>query len=121
VEASLATPTAVLPNALIYGWANPEWAKALGNALGKLAGQIADNGPVPGQRELDHADRLAMFKVAIVWALNEMDASVNLSAEQVTFAELAARQFITDAKHVGRDPSSSSAKYFRYASISALE
>jgi hypothetical protein len=102
VEASLAAPTARLPDALVYGWANPGGAKALGDALGKLAGQIEDNGP--GQRELDHADRLAMFRVAVVWVLNQLGANVNLSTEQTTFAQLAARQFMNDFQHVEPNP-----------------
>jgi len=97
-------PAEDLPNALVYGWSNPGEAKALGDALGMLVGRIEDNGPGPGQRELDPADKLAMFKAAIVWVLDQLGASANLSAEQTAFAEMAARQVINNFHHVGTDP-----------------
>jgi hypothetical protein len=105
LEASVAAPKQAVPDALVYGWANPEEAKALGDALGMLAGRIEDNGPVPGDRELDRPDRLAMFKVAIVCVLDQLGASAKLSSEQLTFAELAARQFINDFRRVEPNPS----------------
>jgi hypothetical protein len=104
-KAYLHVPKPAAPNALAFGWANPEWAKALGDGLGRLAGIIEDNGPVPGDRELDRPNSLAMFKVAVVWVLDQLGASANLSSEQVALAESAARQLITDTKRGGKDPS----------------
>jgi hypothetical protein len=109
-KAYLHVPKPAAPDALVYGWANPADAKVLGTGLGKLAGHIEDNGPVPGDRQMDReasrADKLAMLKMAIVKVLDQLGASANLSSEQVHFVESAARQFIIETKRRGgQDPS----------------
>ncbi len=108
-----------LPDALTYGWANPGGAKALGDALGLLAGRIEDFGAGPsetpwqpgiyglvrvGGKELEPAEKMALLKLAIARVLDALGARASLSSEQTAFADLIARQFINDFQRVEPDP-----------------
>jgi hypothetical protein len=88
-----------------YGWANPDRAKALGDATGVLAADIFDTAaPLTSDHQQDRAQSLAMLKIALADVLDALGASAVLEDEQNSLAHLTARRFINDLQRVEPDP-----------------
>jgi hypothetical protein len=80
-----------------YGWVNPKRDKALGDAIGVLAGRIEEAGRISGQNAGDRLCSLSMLQIAIGEILDRMGASdQHLSSEEAAFARVEARRFLND-------------------------
>ena len=83
-----------------YGWVDPRRAKALGDAVGVLIGNLLDYVVPAG----DQAATLGMIQVAVADLLNGLGASADLTDDQKASARLYAQQVLLDIKHVEPDP-----------------